>query len=316
MNYCVFNDKIYLQTVGFATGVACGAEVANVYLGALEWRSLRLNLAATTMFQCGEPASTRLTADDLLTAPANSDRRCFRLFRRYIDDGFGLWRGTEVALLAALDVLYRGSGLCITSAVSTTQIIVLDMILFIASGVILTKCYQKPANRYIYLHYTSEHAPGIWAAFIRGEAIRYVKRCSLQHDFHIMIKLFVARLRLRGYPRAVISEALNSVSFKHRVSYLKLKPATLVEERLLPFVITFSKSVFDAQLHSMFRQNLQWLTVHERFKSARIFTSWKAGSKLSQQLITYRYPRASSSTAAAATSSVGSLSIPVSKSSG
>ena len=80
-NYCEFEGQVYRQHTGFATGVACGAEAAALYLWALERRQLRL---------C---------------------RANIALFTRYIDDGLGAWYGTKAALLAFLNLLYAGSGL-------------------------------------------------------------------------------------------------------------------------------------------------------------------------------------------------------------
>jgi hypothetical protein len=31
-NYCLFDDKVYRQFIGFATGISCGGEVANMFI--------------------------------------------------------------------------------------------------------------------------------------------------------------------------------------------------------------------------------------------------------------------------------------------
>jgi len=286
MNYCEFNGRIYLQTVGFATGVACGAEVANLYLAAMEWRGLRRHLASDAIFQSGYSSADVLTAADLLAARPRS----LRYLRRYIDDGFGIWRGELATLLTLLHSLYHGSGLRITVNTSTKSIIVLDMELFVDDGSILTKCYQKPACNYLYLPYSSDHPSHVWHAFLRGEAIRYVKRCSRRADYDNMITLFVARLQNRGYPQRVIQRSLATVNFKERHSYLTLKPPS-DSQRQLPFVLTYRRSVFDAEIHNLFRENLKWIDHLPHFKAANFFISWRAGTKLGQELITYRFPK-------------------------
>ena len=99
-NYCIFNGRIFKQVVGFATGVAFGAEVADIYLHAVERRNLRLHVHSLA------------------------------LFVRFIDDGFGVWLGTAATLHVLLDTLYDGTGLNITRAASTSNAIMLDMLVF------------------------------------------------------------------------------------------------------------------------------------------------------------------------------------------
>ena len=77
-NYCLFDDKIYRQFIGFATGISCGGEVANLFI-----------------FVLTQDVFRRYAAHIL-----NHDR--------YIDDGFIIWTGTAAvaaALFAELNAL-------------------------------------------------------------------------------------------------------------------------------------------------------------------------------------------------------------------
>eukprot|EP01050_Picozoa_sp_SAG11_P011555 SAG11_NODE_1233_length_5450_cov_5.983368_1_plen_199_part_10 len=77
-NYCLFSGSTYHQFIGFATGIVCGAEIANIFVYVL------------TRF-----VFTRHNAD-------------IQLHRRFIDDGLMLWtrtRATALALFAKLNAL-------------------------------------------------------------------------------------------------------------------------------------------------------------------------------------------------------------------
>ena len=95
--FCEFDGTIYKQVTGFATGIKCGAEVGSLYLYAMERRFLRRYEQQTV------------------------------LFKRFIDDGFVMWRGSEMELRSFLSQIYEGSGLQLTITISGERVIFLDM---------------------------------------------------------------------------------------------------------------------------------------------------------------------------------------------
>jgi hypothetical protein len=132
--------------------------------------------------------------------------------------------------------------------------IFLDMEVFRVANSLLTRCYQKPSNAYLYLPFSSAHPPHVWHAFLRGELIRYVKRCSRLHDFVIMKLLFYTRLLRRGYPVSVIRKSFATVSFDMRSSFLEPKvPSALSTTQRIPLVLTYSKQLVDAGIDTIFR---------------------------------------------------------------
>ena len=259
-NYCVFDGIIYKQTVGFAKGVAFGSEIADLYLGAIEQKNLRVHALS------------------------------FKLFRRYIDDGFMIWLGSLITLHVFLDTLYAGTGLNITRESSRSIAVLLDMQLFRQGTSLLSRLYQKPANAYLYVPYCSEHPPNVWFALIRGELIRYVKRCSLYADYKVIANLFSTRLRARGYPFKVIRSGFKTVSHSSRDKFLEIKKV-IEEERVIPFIMTYTNTVFNLGLHKLLFDNIDWLLRLEHFKKAKFIISWRASPKLARTLVTYKYPR-------------------------
>ena len=253
----------YHQQIGFATGVACGAEVACLYLAILEERVTN-NIGADLVF-----------------------------YVRYIDDGMGAWQGSRDGLVAFLNSLFTGSGLDITNEIADNLIVFLDMEIFRRERQLVTRCYQKASNAYLYLPFSSEHPPHVFIGFIKGELIRYVKRCFLFDDFCIMVSLFSTRLRARGYPAGVVRRAFKLVSFAQRARYLEAPPVTVPVDdnktRCIALVMKFSRQNVNSMVHQLYRRHLAWLPEH--FNDVNFVTGWRASSKLSAALVTYRFPR-------------------------
>ena len=141
--------------------------------------------------------------------------------------------GSLHSLHEFLDTLYDGTGLGITREISRRIAVLLGMQLFRQGTQLLFRVYQKPANAYLYVPFRSEHPPHVWFGLIRGELIRYIKRCSLLSDYKVIASLFSSRLRLRGYPFKGIRNAFRTVSYNSRDKFLAIRDTT-VEKRMLP----------------------------------------------------------------------------------
>ena len=118
------------------------------------------------------------------------------------------------------------------------------------TGLISTACYQKPVNRYLYLPFLTEMPRHVLEGVIRGEIIRYVKRCSAITPFLEMLRLFWTRLSVRGYPAHFLFETFRSAAdYTQRVALLA-KPAHSAagSTRSQVLILTFSRSLHQAQL--------------------------------------------------------------------
>jgi len=171
-----FAGRFFEQITGMSMGSPCAAAAANLYL----WIKL----------------------DRPLSIPGLNPPLI--LFRRYIDDSGGIFRGSEehyqLFLTAARQLVLPYT---LTEKHSTVEIEMLDVVIYKpdANGPIQTKVYQKPGNTYQYLPYYSEHPASVKRGFIKGELIRYLRICSLPSDFNIIRSLLWERLRARGYPQ-------------------------------------------------------------------------------------------------------------------
>ena len=88
-----------------------------------------------------------------------------------------------------------------------------------------TKVYQKPKNLYQYLHWNSNHSRQIYFAIIKGEIVRYLRICSRKEDFEALQRLFLDRLKRRGFPSNVIKDAFRrSPDYSKRCLYLEPSP--------------------------------------------------------------------------------------------
>ena len=138
----------------------------------------------------------------------------------------------------------------------------------------------------------------MFLGFIKGELIRYVKRCTLFDDFVRMAALFSARLRVRGYPAGIMRRGYKLVSFAQRSRYLTpatggATPDTLQGHRRIALVMDYSKQVILSGVHTIYRDHLSWLPKH--FDSVDFVNGWRAASKLGRSLVTYRFPRPAAS---------------------
>lgn len=189
----------------------------------------------------------------------NSNVHCYR---RYIDDIFLIWTGSEASLqdfLLAANQLIQGIKL--TSTYSTTQCDYLDLAIDISSysGVIGFSTHQKALNKYLYISPRSCHPPHVLSGFIKAELTRYKRNSSDPWRYYQTKSAFFIRLLQRGY------------TYKYLAKHCNLDwsaPPSVPTQAVVPFVIPYST-----------RQNLLKLpSILHPFKNA--FTQWLPGKTI------------------------------------
>ena len=258
LNFSQFCGKIWRQIVGFATGVGCGAEAANIYLHEL----LRDAFAAV---------STHIL-----------------LYKRFIDDGFIIWTGSRAAaeeFLTQLNTDFRVShNFEITWTIERDSAIFLDLNMFkgagwLRCGLLDSMTYAKAINAYLYIPFNSCVPQSVLRGFIATELRRHLLRCSSASAYYGNLCDFYNRLRARGYPVDFLADC-----FDRRPSF-DSRPALLFSESAAPsavsgpsvFAVPFSSGA-DEMLRGMLVDELHQLPAH-LLKQRRLI-AWKANPKI------------------------------------
>lgn len=235
------NPTMFRQRVGMAMGTQFAPVGANLFMAWVE--------------------------DVKLGIPALLNSGKLRLWRRYIDDIFGVWTGTRAELEAFFSALpLRYPRIRLTHEVDAQAINFMDLHLykgrrFSRRGLLDMAVHRKRLNRYLYLPWTSAHPRHMKSAFIKAELMRFVRNSSSFDKFLVDVRLFAGALRARGYPSAFIRRVFTSVSYDDRPKMLAVKdhPSTRQHDTPLTFVhehTPFAKAMGAGTVLTLTRQSL------------------------------------------------------------
>jgi hypothetical protein len=264
VNFCRtdIDDQLWHQTVGFPTGVACGAEVADVYLHEL-----------------------------IFDFVAHYFDNYIMLFLRYIDDVFTIWSGAEAdfrhrarEFCNYLNTRYAAFNFEVTWVMSDHDAIFLDVRLWLGrqfadTGKLDTATHQKPINRYLYLPFYTAHPQHVLKGFIRGEFKRYLLRSSDLTSYVQILIDFYHRLRQRAYPASFLGPLFKAAPrFEQRQALLfNAKDSTSTP---MPFTLklVYSPSTMALGLQNALRDDGGVLPDHLR--DQRRLVVWKRAPRL------------------------------------
>ncbi len=99
---------------------------------------------------------------------------------------------------------------------------------------LVVQTYQKPHDRYLYIHIVSFHRPHIFAAFIRAELLQYAVTNTIASNFAAVAALFWQRLVDRGYAAAQLRPIFARVQHAMRTAYLSNSSLCCTATNLLP----------------------------------------------------------------------------------
>ena len=216
-NIFEFDGKHYLQIQGTAMGTKMAPAYANIFMGKIEDRLRSIG------------------GDNIL------------LWKRFIDDIFLVWIGTEEELKTYLEDINRvHRTIQFTCELSHTEINFLDTTLykgprFKREGILDIKTHIKPTNKQLYVHASSYHPPGTRKGIAIGEAKRYLRTNSEESEFEARLSNLETKLQQRGYTHSEMSEFIGSINFQDRE--MELLPKKKDHDPRLTLTVTYSDKV-------------------------------------------------------------------------
>ena len=125
-------------------------------------------------------------------------------YRRYIDDGFGIWLHNEDPVIDAqswqeFQEATSYGNLRWEFSSLTNRADYLDLSLKIHNNKIVTSLYEKPMNLHLYLPAHSAHPPGVLKSLVQSMIWRIVTLTSCENEKKKQINQFFTRLLDRGY---------------------------------------------------------------------------------------------------------------------
>ena len=211
LNNFIFNGVNYLQTLGCAMGTICAPSYANIFMGRFEETQIYPRIVNKT-----------------------------RIFLRYIDDLFFIWKGTEAGLKTFLNEINQvHPTIKFDYHTSKHEVNFLDLTIYKdASGKLATKLYTKPTDRQAYLHKKSAHPSHLKKSIPYGQALRLKRICSDTAEFKKASIQLTTKLIGRGYNKDEIKEQIGRAAQKNREELLQYKEKTPMTR--IPCVITYN----------------------------------------------------------------------------
>ena len=207
-NVLVFNNTYFLQHIGTAMGTRVAPTFACLFMGAIECLML-------TSWKGIKP----------------------HLYKRYIDDIFFFWTGTERQLLKFIEHLNNFHPYLKFKAsynFETKSVEFLDTVISIdKNGYIKTDLFVKPGKKCSYLLTSSCHPSHITENIPYSLALRLKRICSDNLDFVKQLDILKDLLLTRGYKQNYILKAFERVSLIDRLIALRKVDKKIVNRPIL-----------------------------------------------------------------------------------
>ncbi len=129
------------------------------------------------------------------------------------------WDGDQESLKQFVRYLNAHPNIKFTYECSSTTVDFLDLTLYKGPRFELdSKPFFKTTNKFQYLEYTSAHPRNTFQSLIKGELTRLLRACSDEQQYTLIKKKMKVIFKDRGYPRHLVTRAIDSVPFHKRES--------------------------------------------------------------------------------------------------
>ena len=189
LNNFEFNGTNYLQILGCAMGTKCAPSYASLFMGMFEDKYIYPKISNNT-----------------------------RIFMRFIDDIFFVWKGSERELQSFLKEINNAHPyIKFDYTFSKKEVNFLDLTIYKDSnGKLATKLYTKPTDKHPYLHFQSAHPHHLKKSIPYAQALRLRRICTEDHEYQQSIGILTEKLVGRGYKKKDIIPQINKASVKSR----------------------------------------------------------------------------------------------------
>eukprot|EP01052_Picozoa_sp_SAG31_P002930 SAG31_NODE_106_length_24954_cov_17.726413_22_plen_180_part_00 len=162
--------------------------------------------------------------------------------------------------------------------------------------------YQKPLSTFAYIPFSSDHAPHIRRAWIRGELLRYAKRSNSPLAFAEVRLQFARRLLSRGYPPDFLQTLFDAVTYDDRWQQLlvkaKAKPSNMIDPQqssvVCALTLPYTQRLDALEVPSaLFSSSQRWLlendTVPLEVRELKFLLAQRTVGKLSAAILQYQF---------------------------
>lgn len=215
-NIFTFDGRLFQQLLGVAMGTRSAPSIANIFMANIEEKILMQAPGVNLIFK--------------------------KFWRRFIDDVFLIWTGTEEELITFLDfinTLHPTIKFTSTYDFETRTVPFLDTSIKIDDGKITSDLYRKPTHSPQYLLPSSTHPPHCTKNIPYSLGYRLLRICSDPNTLQLRLEELREMLLDRGYSKNIISSAISRLSATSREEALKKVFVDRSQNDKVTFVIPF-----------------------------------------------------------------------------
>ncbi|XP_071988310.1 uncharacterized protein [Engystomops pustulosus] len=177
-----------------------------------------------------------------------------------------LWQGTTGECLDFIEELNTNTiNVKLTPYISNTSVEFLDLKVLTNKEKITTSLFRKKTATNNILHYNSFHPQHLKKGIPYSQMLRLKRNCSDPQDFKTEARELTNRLRARGYPKKVISQAYMRVTKISRDTLLTPKPKISKKDNEVRLITTYNNQWQD--LYQILGKNWNILKSEPRLRN-------------------------------------------------